>query len=65
MPSRISRRQLCSSLKRAIAAISISTLIAAVPAVAQNSRNDHNRFFFYPGNLVISRSVYDKALWEQ
>src|SRR5579863_629371 len=60
MPDRSSRREnLCSSLKRTVAAISIGALAAAIPAVAQNSRNNHNRFFFFPGNLVVSRSVYD------
>src|SRR5258708_4992372 len=51
----------CKSLKRAVAAIAIGTIVAAIPAVAQKSQNDrdHNRFFFWPGNLVVSRSVYD------
>jgi hypothetical protein len=57
---RISRREdLCSLLKRAVAAISISTLLVAIPAAAQDSKKNHDRFFFFPGNLVVSRSVYD------
>jgi hypothetical protein len=57
---RFSRSEaLCNSLKRAIAVISIGAVVAAIPSVAQNSKNDHNRFFFFPGNLVVSRSVYD------
>jgi hypothetical protein len=59
MPVSISRRKgLCSVLKRAILAISIGTLVAAIPATAQHSK-DYNRSFFFPGNLVVSRSVYD------
>jgi len=55
----VSRREgLCNSFQRAIAAISVSVLFAA-PAVAQNSKADRDRFFFWPGNLVVSRSVYD------
>jgi hypothetical protein len=49
----------CSSLKRAIAAIAIGAVVAVIPAPAQNQKNNHNRFFFFPGNLVVSRSVYD------
>jgi len=51
----------CKSLKRAVAAIAIVAIVATIPAVAQKSNNDrdHNRFFFWPGNLVVSRSVYD------
>jgi hypothetical protein len=48
----------CSSLKRAILAICFGTFVAAIPATAQHSKN-YNRPFFYPGNLVVSRSVYD------
>ena len=56
----VSRREgLCNSFQRAIAAISVSVLFAAVPVVAQNSKTDRDRFFFWPGNLVVSRSVYD------
>jgi hypothetical protein len=56
----VSRREgLCNSFQRAIAAISVSVLFAAIPAVAQNAKTDRDRFFFWPGNLVVSRSVYD------
>ena len=56
----VSRREgLCNSFQRAIAVISVSVLFAAIPAVAQNSKTDRDRFFFWPGNLVVSRSVYD------
>jgi len=48
------------SLKKAIATIAISAFAAAIPAVAQHSNEDHGRFpFFFPGNLVVTRSVYD------
>jgi hypothetical protein len=60
MFARISRREgYCRLAKRAIAAISTSVLVASIPAVAQNSKPDRDRFFFFPGNLVVSRSVYD------
>src|SRR6202020_2356250 len=56
----VSRREgLCNSFQSAIAAISVSVLLAAIPAVAQNPKTDRDRFFFWPGNLVVSRSVYD------
>ncbi|HWO36021.1 MAG TPA: hypothetical protein VNO32_45095 [Candidatus Acidoferrum sp.] len=56
----VSRREgLCNSFQRASAVISVSVLFAAIPAVAQNSKADRDRFFFWPGNLVVSRSVYD------
>jgi hypothetical protein len=55
----ISKREtLGSSLKKAIVAVSLSALAATVPAAAQNSQADRGRFF-WPGNLVVSRSVYD------
>jgi hypothetical protein len=42
------------------AAIFMSALVAAIPATAQNSKPDrHHQRFFYPGNIVVSRSVYD------
>jgi hypothetical protein len=48
-------------LKRAITAISLSALVVTIPAVAQTHKadRDHHGFVFYPGNLVVSRSVYD------
>ncbi len=56
------RSELGSSLRKTITAVAISAFVAAIPAVAQTSRNDHDRGkfrFFFPGNLVVSRSVYD------
>jgi hypothetical protein len=47
-----------SPLKKAITAITFGALVAAVPAAAQ-SKDNNDRFFFWPGNLVVSRSVYD------
>ncbi len=47
-------------LIRALAAVSLSTMIAGIPAVAQDRHGDHDAdFHFFPGNLVVSRSVYD------
>jgi hypothetical protein len=55
----LKRAGLCRALKRAVAAISVSaSLVGAIPAAAQNSGADRGRFF-WPGNLVVSRSVYD------
>ncbi|MGA9508035.1 MAG: hypothetical protein WBV55_05245 [Candidatus Sulfotelmatobacter sp.] len=60
MPVIVRRREVFRNLqKSAIAAISIAALFATIPASAQNSKSDRNRFFFFPGNLVVSRSVYD------
>ena len=42
------------ALVNGIAAIAFSTFLCAVPATAQNGSA-----YFYPGNLVVSRSVYD------
>ncbi len=54
------RGGLRGSLKKTVAAIAIGTFAAAMPAAAQHSKDDHGRFpFFFPGNLVVSRSVYD------
>jgi hypothetical protein len=41
---------------RAIAALSLAALVS-VPAIAEDHDND--RIVFFPGNLVVSRSVYD------
>ena len=54
-----SNRRLPSLLKKAIAALSFSALIASLTVNAQDSKPNHNNFFFWPGNLVVSRSVYD------
>ncbi len=60
MPVIVTRREVFRNLlKSAIAAISIAVLFATIPAAAQNSRSDRDNFFFFPGNLVVSRSVYD------
>jgi hypothetical protein len=60
MQVEVMRGGLCCSLKRGLTAIAIAALAVATPAVAQKSKDDHGRFpFFFPGNLVVSRSVYD------
>jgi hypothetical protein len=56
------RRGLCGSLRKTIIAIAIGAFVAAIPATAQKSKSDRDPFrfpFFFPGNLVVSRSVYD------
>jgi len=50
-------RRSWSALTRPILVISI--LIATIPALAQNSQSFGHDNFFQPGNLVVSRSVYD------
>jgi len=59
MLGKASNKRLSISLRKTIAALSFGALVATIPATAQNSRADHDRFFFWPGNLVVSRSVYD------
>ncbi|HEY4763901.1 MAG TPA: hypothetical protein VIH75_09520 [Candidatus Sulfotelmatobacter sp.] len=59
MPGKASNRNTSRWMKKAIAAVSFGALFAAVPAIAQDSKGDRDRFFFWPGNLVVSRSVYD------
>jgi hypothetical protein len=49
----LSRRALVNGA----AAFSLTFLAASIPAVAQDDAHSHIRFF--PGNLVVSRSVYD------
>jgi hypothetical protein len=56
-----SNRRLPRSLKKAIAALSFSALVATLPVSAQDSKPNHNNFFFWPGNLVVSRSVYSST----
>src|SRR5579863_9067006 len=52
--------RLCRFLTSTAAAVSMSAFMAAIPANAQNSKADrHHERFFFPGNLVVSRSVYD------
>jgi len=50
-PFRIRRRHL-------VAALAVATLAAGVAASANDGLHAH-AFHFYPGNLVVSRSVYD------
>ncbi|WP_433963895.1 hypothetical protein [Tunturiibacter gelidiferens] len=45
-------------LAKSLAALSLSTLAASIPASAQDHDRDAD-IHFYPGNLVVSRSVYD------
>ena len=59
MPGKASNRNISGLLTKAIAAVSFGALIAAVPAIAQDHKGDRDKFFFWPGNLVVSRSVYD------
>jgi len=59
MPEKASNRNTSSLLTKTIAAVSFGALIAAVPAIAQDHKGDRDKFFFWPGNLVVSRSVYD------
>ena len=47
-----------SALTRPILLI-ISILVATIPALGQNSKSFGHDNFFQPGNLVVSRSVYD------
>jgi hypothetical protein len=54
------RNEPCRSLIKTIAAIAIGAFVAATPAAAQQTKSEHDRGrFFFPGNLVVSRSVYD------
>src|SRR5580700_10415768 len=54
------RGRLARFLISTTAAISLSALLATIPASAQDSKPYHIRQrFFLPGNLVVSRSVYD------
>jgi hypothetical protein len=55
-----SRRPLCRHLISTAAALSMGAFIAAIPATAQTSKPDHHhQRFFFPGTIVVSRSVYD------
>ncbi|MBB5338080.1 hypothetical protein [Tunturiibacter gelidoferens] len=45
-------------LAKSFAALSLTTLAASIPASAQDHDRDAD-IHFYPGNLVVSRSVYD------
>lgn len=46
-----------NSLTGALAVISVSPFVLTIPALAQNKPRQER--FFWPGNLVVSRSVYD------
>ena len=47
---------------RSAVILSLCTLAASIPSNAQDGRFDHDRdIVFYPGNLVVSRSVYDNS----
>jgi hypothetical protein len=46
-----------NSLTRALAVISVSVFVFTIPILAQNKPRQER--FFWPGNLVVSRSVYD------
>ncbi len=51
-----------SPLTKAVAVIAFGALLAAIPAAAQTKNDkdkDNDQFVFWPGNLVVSRSVYD------
>jgi hypothetical protein len=45
-------------LAKSFAALSLSALAASIPASAQDHDRD-SKVHFFPGNLVVSRSVYD------
>ena len=61
MTSKTSRGQAqARRYARAIAVVSLSALACTLGAAAQNSNSARDRDrHFYPGNLVVSRSVYD------
>ena len=44
-------------LVKRLAILSVAAL-ATIPAIAED-HNDNGRIYFFPGNLVVSRSVYD------
>jgi hypothetical protein len=46
-----------NSLTGALAVISVSVFVLTIPVLAQNKPRQER--FFWPGNLVVSRSVYD------
>ncbi len=59
MAEKGSTRSLSTSLRKAAAAISLSVIVVTIPGSAQNAKPNKNKLFFWPGNLVVSRSVYD------
>jgi hypothetical protein len=56
-PVRTKNQNRRHTLATTIAALSLATLVTSVPVLAQDHGNDH--IVFLPGNLVVSRSVYD------
>src|ERR1700733_14389603 len=55
-----SRRPVFRRLMPTAAAISMSAFMAAIPAAAQTPKPErHHQRFFFPGTIVVSRSVYD------
>jgi len=58
MPAISKRYQPCTSLNRALAIVSLSLLVFTITSSAQERKFERGSFF-YPGNLVVSRSVYD------
>jgi hypothetical protein len=59
MPAKDLNANRSGALKRAIAAVSFAAFVATIPAFAQDQKDSRDNFFFWPGNLVVSRSVYD------
>ncbi len=63
MNQTVGNRSLQRRFVRNAAALSIAALALTLPALAQGKSQDggHDRddLYFYPGNLVVSRSVYD------
>src|SRR5260370_31274115 len=55
MLSRSQRRW--NSLTRVLAVISVSVFVFTIPILAKNKPRQER--FFWPGNLIVSRSVYD------
>jgi hypothetical protein len=51
----LSRRTLAS----AAVAASLTLVASSIPAVAQDHDDAHSNIHFFPGNLVVSRSVYN------
>jgi hypothetical protein len=44
---------------KGIVTLSLGALTVSLPAIAQNQDDAHSHIRFFPGNLVVSRSVYD------
>jgi hypothetical protein len=63
MPSIHSKNLACRRiLTTGVAILSLSALAATLPALAEDGDHDHDHaagIHFFPGNLVVSRSVYD------